>query len=192
MSEENKQPMAEETPETAPQEEPKAESAESAEKPAKGKKKKEKGYTFTREQVEQMELAVKQLDSVKDQFVRLTAEYDNYRKRTTKERETVFGDGKASAATAFLPLVDNLARGAAQDNADEGVKMMYKQALEILEKMHVKPCGAAGEAFDPNFHNAVLHVDDESLGENVIAEVLVCGYTMDDRLLRPAVVKVAN
>ena len=133
-----------------------------------------------------------QLGELDDKYKRVLAEYDNYRKRTTKERETVFGDGKASAATAFLPLVDNLARGAAQDNADEGVKMMYKQALEILEKMHVKPCGAAGEAFDPNFHNAVLHVDDESLGENVIAEVLVCGYTMDDRLLRPAVVKVAN
>jgi len=133
-----------------------------------------------------------QLSELDDKYKRTLAEYDNFRKRTTKERESAFGDGKARAVSEFLPLVDNLARGASQENADEGVKMMHKQALEILEKLHVKACGQVGENFDPNFHNAVLHVDDESMGENVIAEVLACGYTMDDRLLRPAVVKVAN
>lgn len=140
----------------------------------------------------EIEKLTQQLSDLDDKYKRVLAEYDNYRKRTTKERESVFGDGKASAITAFLPLIDNLERGAMQENADEGVKMMLKQAQEILDKMRVTSCGEKGESFDPNFHNAVLHVDDESLGENEIAEVLMRGYKMDDRLLRPAVVKVAN
>lgn len=133
-----------------------------------------------------------QLAELDDKYKRVLAEYDNYRKRTAKERESAFGDGKSAAISAFLPLIDNLERGAAQNDADEGIKMILKQSIEILEKLSVQPIGEAGEPFDPNKHNAVLHIDDETLGENVIAEVLMRGYTMGDRVLRHAVVKAAN
>ncbi len=166
------------------------EEAAQTEKPAEeAKLKKESKKDKKNAEIEKL---AQQLSDLDDKYKRVLAEYDNYRKRTTKERESVFGDGKAAAITAFLPLIDNLERGAAQENADEGVRMMLKQAQEILDKMRVVSCGEKGESFDPNFHNAVLHVDDESLGENEIAEVLMRGYKMDDRLLRPAVVKVAN
>ena len=197
MSEENKQPMAEETPETAPQEEPKAESAESAEKPAKGKKKKEKGYTFTREQVEQMELAVKQLDSVKDQFVRLTAEYDNYRKRTTKEKDNIYQDAKADTIKAFLDVYDNLERAAAAEGGEDsphkkGLEMIFQQYKTILEKLGVKEIEAKGQPFDPEKMNAVMHIDDEAFGENEVAQVFQAGFEMGDKVIRYAIVQVAN
>ena len=162
--------------------------AKAEEKPKEKKESKKEVKKLT----EENEKLNASLSELTDRYTRMLAEYDNSRKRTTTERESVFGDGKASAITAFLPLIDNLERGAMQENADEGVKMMLKQAQEILDKMRVTSCGEKGESFDPNFHNAVLHVDDESLGENEIAEVLMRGYKMDDRLLRPAVVKVAN
>ncbi|MBR4954540.1 MAG: nucleotide exchange factor GrpE [Clostridia bacterium] len=170
---------------TAEEEAVQAETAPAEEAKPKKESKKDKKNA----EIEKLALQLAELD---DKYKRVLAEYDNYRKRTAKERESVFGDGKASAVSAFLPLIDNLERGASQENADEGVKMMLKQAVDILDKMHIKPVGAKGESFDPNFHNAVLHVDDETLGENEIAEVLMCGYKMDERLLRPAVVKVAN
>ena len=197
MSEENKQPMAEETPETAEQEAPQAESAEGAEKPAKGKKKKEKGYTFTREQVEQMELAVKQLDSVKDQFVRLSAEYDNYRKRTTKEKDNIYQDAKADTIKAFLDVYDNLERAAAAEGGEDsphkkGLEMIFQQYKTILEKLGVKEIEAKGQPFDPEKMNAVMHIDDEAFGENEVAQVFQAGFTMGDKVIRYAIVQVAN
>jgi molecular chaperone GrpE len=197
MSEENKQPMAEETPETAEQEAPQAESAEGAEKPAKGKKKKEKGYTFTREQVEQMELAVKQLDSVKDQFVRLTAEYDNYRKRTTKEKDNIYQDAKADTIKAFLDVYDNLERAAAAEGGEDsphkkGLEMIFQQYKDILTKMGVKEIEAKGQPFDPEKMNAVMHIDDEAFGENEVAQVFQAGFEMGDKVIRYAIVQVAN
>ena len=197
MSEENKQPMAEETPETAEQEAPKAEPAEQAEKPAKGKKKKEKGYTFTREQVEQMELAVKQLDSVKDQFVRLTAEYDNYRKRTTKEKDNIYQDAKADTIKAFLDVYDNLERAAAAEGGEDsphkkGLEMIFQQYKTILEKLGVKEIEAKGQPFDPEKMNAVMHIDDEAYGENEVAQVFQAGFEMGDKVIRYAIVQVAN
>ena len=197
MSEENKQPMAEETPETAEQEAPQAESTEGAEKPAKGKKKKEKGYTFTREQVEQMELAVKQLDSVKDQFVRLSAEYDNYRKRTTKEKDNIYQDAKADTIKAFLDVYDNLERAAAADGGEDsphkkGLEMIFQQYKDILTKMGVKEIEAKGQPFDPEKMNAVMHIDDESFGENEVAQVFQAGFEMGDKVIRYAIVQVAN
>ena len=197
MSEENKQPMAEETPETAEQEAPQAESTEGAEKPAKGKKKKEKGYTFTREQVEQMELAVKQLDSVKDQFVRLTAEYDNYRKRTTKEKDNIYQDAKADTIKAFLDVYDNLERAAAAEGGEDsphkkGLEMIFQQYKTILEKLGVKEIEAKGQPFDPEKMNAVMHIDDEAFGENEVAQVFQAGFEMGDKVIRYAIVQVAN
>ena len=197
MSEENKQPMAEETPETAEQEAPQAETAEQAEKPAKGKKKKEKGYTFTREQVEQMELAVKQLDSVKDQFVRLTAEYDNYRKRTTKEKDNIYQDAKADTIKAFLDVYDNLERAAAAEGGEDsphkkGLEMIFQQYKDILAKLGVQEINAKGQPFDPEKMNAVMHIDDEAYGENEVAQVFQAGFELGDKVIRYAIVQVAN
>ena len=167
MSEENKQPLEqEEVPETAAEETqgaPEAEEAEKVEK--KPKKKQEKGYTFTREQVEQMELAAKQLDSVKDQFVRLTAEYDNYRKRTTKEKDNIYQDATADTIKAFLDVYDNLERAAATEGGDDsppkkGLEMIFHQYKTILEKLGVTEIEARGQEFNPETMNAVMHIDD--------------------------------
>ena len=202
MSEESRVP--EQEPQEAPQQEPREDTAaeetaasQEPEKAPKAKKKKEKGYTFTREQVEQMELAVKQLDSVKDQFVRLTAEYDNYRKRTAKEKETIYQDAQLDTIKAFLPVYDNLERAAAaaggeDDPHKKGLEMIFHQYKEILEKLGVTEIPALGQTFDPEKHNAVMHVDSEDFGENVVAQVFQAGFMLGDKVIRHAIVQVAN
>ena len=195
MSEETKQPV-EETPETAPEQEA-PQTEETAEKKAKAKKKKEKGYTFTKEQVEQMELAVKQLDSVKDQFVRLTAEYDNYRKRTTKEKDNIYQDAKADTVKAFLAVYDNLERAVAAEGDEnsphkKGLEMIFAQYKDILKTLGVEEIPAKGQPFDPEKHNAVMHIDDENFGENEVAQVFQAGFQMGDKVIRYAIVQVAN
>lgn len=200
MSEENKQPMEEETPETqaGPEQEAQTgETAEKAEKPGKGKKKKEKGYTFTREQVEQMELAAKQLESVKDQFTRLTAEYDNYRKRTTKEKDSIYQDAKADTIREFLAVYDNLERAVATEGDEDsphkkGLEMIFHQYQDILARLGVTEIAAKGQAFDPEKHNAVMHIDDEAYGESVVAQVFQAGFEMNGKVIRHAIVQVAN
>ena len=200
MSEETKQPV-EETPEvqTDPKEDaPQTEEAEqTAEKAAKGKKKKEKGYTFTREQVEQMELAAKQLESVKDQFVRQTAEYENYRKRTTKEKENIYQDAKADTVKEFLAVYDNLERAAASEGGEDsphkkGLEMIFQQYKDILAKLGVTEIEAAGKPFDPEKMNAVMHIDDENFGENEVAQVFQAGFELNGKVIRHAIVQVAN
>ena len=210
MSEETKQP-AEETPEeqpaapetAAPQEEaPPAEgsgsqAAEKAEKPGKGKKKKEKTYTLTQSQMEAAELAAKQLESVKDQFVRLTAEYDNYRKRTAKEKDSLYQDAKADTIKEFLAVYDNL-QWAVSTEGDEdsphkkGLEMIFHQYQEILKKLGVTEIEAQGQTFDPEKHNAVMHIDDENFGENVVSQVFQAGFMLGDKVIRHAIVQVAN
>ena len=202
MSEENKQPTAEEAAEnqaeTTEQETPEtAEAPEKEEKAAKGKKKKEKTYTLTREQMEAAELAVKQLESVKDQFVRLTAEYDNYRKRTTKEKDNIYQDAKADTIKEFLAVYDNLERAMATEGDEDsphkkGLEMIFHQYQEILKKLGVTEIEAKGQPFDPEKHNAVMHIDDESLGENVVAQVFQAGFMLGDKVIRHAIVQVAN
>ena len=200
MSEETKQPV-EETPEvqTDPKEDaPQTEEAEqTAEKAAKGKKKKEKGYTFTREQVEQMELAAKQMESVKDQFVRQTAEYENYRKRTTKEKENIYQDAKADTIKEFLAVYDNLERAAASEGGEDsphkkGLEMIFQQVKDILKKLGVTEIEAAGKPFDPEKMNAVMHIDDENFGENEVAQVFQAGFELNGKVIRHAIVQVAN
>lgn len=198
MSEETKEPL-EETPvtaETAETEQEKTPESQEPEKKAKKKEKKEKGITFTREQVEKMELAAKQLESVKDQFTRLTAEYDNYRKRTTKEKENTYADAKADTVKEFLGVLDNLERGLAQfDEGDphrQGMELICRQFLAVLEKLGVTRIEAQGQPFDPQKHDAVMHVEDENVGENTVVEVLQQGYQLGDKILRFAMVKVAN
>mgnify|MGYP005772148307 CR=1 FL=1 len=131
-----------------------------------------------------------------DSFLRLAAEYDNFRKRTQKERESLYQDAKADTVGKFLPVFDNLQRAMAQETADEaykkGVEMTMQGFQAILDALNVTVYGAPGEAFDPTFHNAVMHVDDEALGENTIAEVFQTGFRMGDKVIRHAMVKVAN
>ena len=200
MSEETKQPT-EETPETqaGPETETSQteETVEKAEKAAKGKKKKEKSYTFTREQVEQMELAAKQLESVKDQFVRQTAEYENYRKRTTKEKENIYQDAKADTIKAFLAVYDNLERAAASVGGEDsphkkGLEMIFQQYKDILAKLGVTEIKAKGQSFDPEKMNAVMHIDDENFGENEVAQVFQAGFELNGKVIRHAIVQVAN
>ena len=198
MSEESKRP--EETPETqggeAPETEPKAE-AEAPKDEKKPKKKKEKTYTLTREQIEKAELAAKQLASVTDQFTRLTAEYDNYRKRTAKEKETIYQDAKVDTVKAFLAVYDNLERAVATD-ADpdsphrKGLELIFSQVKEILKKLGVEEMEALGQPFDPQRHNAVMHIESEDLGENVVSQVFQAGFTLDGKVVRFAIVQVAN
>ena len=193
MSEENKQPLEEETPETeaAPQPE------EPVEKAPKGKKKKEKTFTFTKEQVEQMEAAAKQLETTKDQFARLAAEYDNYRKRTAKEKESLYQDAKADTIREFLAVYDNLERAAAAPGGEDdphkkGLEMIFTQYKELLKKLGVAEIEAQGQPFDPERHEAVMHIDDENFGENQVAQVFQAGFILGDKVIRHAVVQVAN
>ena len=202
MSEENKQPTAEEAAEnqaeTTEQETPEtAEAPEKEEKAAKGKKKKEKTYALTREQMEAAELAVKQLESVKDQFVRLTAEYDNYRKRTTKEKDNIYQDAKGDTIKAFLAVYDNLERAAAAEGGEDsphkkGLEMIFHQYQDILKKLDVTEIEAKGQPFDPERMEAVMHIEDENFGENEVTQVFQAGFMLGDKVIRHAIVQVAN
>ena len=204
MSEETKRP-AEETPEEpkevpqeeAPPAEEAPETAEKTEKAPKGRKKKEKTYTLTREQMEAAELAAKQLESVKDQFVRLTAEYDNYRKRTAKEKDSLYQDAKADTIREFLAVYDNLERAVSTEGDEDsphkkGLEMIFHQYQEILKKLGVTKIEAQGAPFDPEKHNAVMHIDDENFGENVVSQVFQAGFMLGDKVIRHAIVQVAN
>ncbi len=131
-----------------------------------------------------------------DKYLRLAAEYENYRRRTAKEKEAIWSDAKGDAAAAFLPVYDNLERALKQETADEaykkGVEMTMNQLKDVLAKLGITEIPALGETFDPKFHNAVMHVDDESLGENVVADVFQAGFQLGEKVIRFAMVKVAN
>ena len=131
-----------------------------------------------------------------DKYLRLAAEYDNYRRRTAKEKESIWADVKAETAAAFLPVYDNLERALKQDTADEaykkGVEMTMNQLKTVLEKLGITEIPAQGQPFDPKYHNAVMHVEDESLGQNVVAEVFQTGFQCGEKVIRFAMVKVAN
>jgi len=134
-----------------------------------------------------------------DRLKRSMAEFDNFRKRSEKEKATMFDMGARSIAEKILPIVDNFERAmvAAPKEGDgkafaDGITMIYNQLKKTLEDLGVKPIDCVGQPFDPNFHNAVMHVEDESLGENVVAEELLKGYMYKDSVLRHSMVKVAN
>ena len=132
----------------------------------------------------------------RDAHLRVAAEYDNFRKRTIKEKEASYGNGKADAVEKLLPVYDNLERALNQPTEDEafkkGVEMTMNQLVGIFSGLGVEIFGNAGDTFDPNFHNAVMHVDDDSLGENVVAEEFQKGYMHHDSVIRCSMVKVAN
>jgi len=133
---------------------------------------------------------------VDDRFLRLAAEYDNYRKRTAKEKESLWSEAKADTAAAFLPVYDNLERALKQDTADEafkrGVEMTMDQLKQIFAKLGITEIPALGEPFDPKFHNAVMHVEDGDFGENIVAEVFQQGFMLGEKVIRFSMVKVAN
>lgn len=153
-------------------------------------------FTVTKEQMEKMEGLAKLVADVNDKYLRLAAEYDNYRKRTAKEKESIYGDAKADTIKPLLAVYDNLERGIAQyDEADvhrQGLELILRQFSEALTKLGVTEIEAKGQPFDPEKHNAVMHVEDEEAGENTVVEVFQKGFLLGDKVLRFAMVKVAN
>ena len=146
--------------------------------------------------LEELETLKQNLTDQEDKFLRLAAEYDNYRRRSQKEKESAWADSKAETAAAFLPVYDNLDRALKQETADEaykkGVEMTMTQLKEVLSKLGIQEIPALGEAFDPNLHNAVMHVEDENAGENTIVEVFQAGFRTEEKVIRFSMVKVAN
>ena len=139
----------------------------------------------------------KDLAAAKEAHIRTLAEFDNYRKRTAKEKENTWVDAKAVCLAELLPMLDNFDRALGVTDSDfesykKGVEMIYQGFSETLKKLGVEAFGEEGDEFDPNFHSAVMHTEDESLGDNVIAQVFSKGYKLGDKVLRPAMVKVAN
>ena len=138
------------------------------------------------------------IEELTDRLKRSMAEFDNYRKRTEKEKSAMYEIGAKDIIEKLLPVVDNFERGLAAVPEGEktvfadGMDMIYRQLMKMLEDAGVKPIEAAGQPFDPNFHNAVMHVEDESLGENIIAEEFQKGYLYRDSVIRHSMVKVAN
>ena len=142
------------------------------------------------------EAAQAALREQEDKYLRLLAEYDNYRKRSQKEKENAWSTAKADTAKEFLPVYDNLERALKQETADEayakGVEMIMTQLKTVLEKLGIQEIPALGQPFDPQVHNAVMHMDDESVGENTVVEVFQAGFQLGDKIIRHAMVKVAN
>lgn len=135
------------------------------------------------------------VSAAQDKYLRLAAEYDNFRKRSVKEREGIYNDAAADCIKELLPVIDNLQRATeytAPDKVAEGLAMILGSLPAVFEKMQITPFGAPGETFDPNIHNAVMHVEDEEHGESEIVEVFQQGYSIGDRIIRYAMVKVAN
>ena len=156
----------------------------------------EETFTVTREQMEKMEQLAQMVAESGDKYLRLAAEYDNYRKRTAKEKESLYGSAKADTVKPFLDVYDNLLRGAAQyaegDPNRTGLEMICKQFVDVLAKLGVEEIDALGKPFDPERHNAVMHVEDEEIEESTVVEVFQKGFIMGDKVLRFSMVKVAN
>ena len=145
---------------------------------------------------EQKKPAGDELAAMNDKYLRLCAEYDNFRKRSQKEKDALYGDIKANTLKAFLPVYDNLVRALAQPTEDEayskGVEMIMTQFKSTMEKLGVTEMDCLGKTFDPAFHNAVMHVEDPEKGDNEIVEVFQQGFMLGDKVIRFAMVKVAN
>ena len=160
-----------------------------SEKTAEKKNSKEKAPS----QTEKLE---KELNEEKEKYLRLVAEYDNFRKRSVKEKESIYPDAVAETVKAFLPMADNFERALAAESQDaeykKGTEMTYKALLDVFAKLGVEAFGTKGDEFDPNLHNAVMHEEDDSENQNQISEVFQKGYKIGDRVLRFAMVKVIN
>ena len=179
-------PGAQETPK------PEAADAAAAKAPAEAPQQPDEAAKAADEAVK----AKEELAAEHDKYLRILAEYDNFRKRSAKERENIYADVRADTVVKFLPVYDNLVRALAQATEDEayrkGVEMIMAQLEEILAKLGVEAIPAVGEVFDPKLHNAVMHVEDESCGEGIIVEEVQKGFRMGDKVIRFSMVKVAN
>ena len=189
----NEQPKDEAVSEQVPEKElPAEEPKENAENPQEAKAEEAK----KEEKPSELNTVKEQLAKEHDGYLRLAAEYDNFRKRSQKEKDSLYGDVKAETLKKFLPVYDNLVRALAQSTEDEayrrGVEMIMNQFNVTMEKLGVTEIECLGKKFDPAFHNAVMHVEDEEKGENEIVEVFQKGFMMGDKVIRFAMVKVAN
>ena len=172
------------------------EASEEPEDEAKAEKEEKKGFFKKKEKKDKKDEMIEELT---DKVRRSMAEFDNFRKRTDKEKSAMFEVGAKSVIEKLLPVVDNFERGLAAIPEEEqgsafveGMEKIYKQMLKMLEDMEVKPIEAVGQLFDPNFHNAVMHVEDEEAGENIVIEEFQKGYMYRDSVVRHSMVKVAN
>lgn len=162
------------------------------------KKEKKTPETLEEEVVETAEAKLqKELDEKNEQFLRLCAEYDNFRKRSQKEKQDIYTSSQAEIVKELLPVLDNFDRAAENkecsfEDYKKGIDLIFTQLGEILKKLGIESYGARGDEFDPNIHNAVMTVEDPELGENQIASVFSKGYKLGDRIIREAVVQVAN
>ena len=165
---------------------------------AKGEKKEKSAKKLEcelKEAKKQLEALEGELKDSKDKYLKMLAEYDNFRRRTAKEKESTYSDAYADVLTQILPVIDNLERAAAYKDGEsviKGLELTLKSFSDVLAKLNIKEIESVGKTFDPNLHNAVLHVEDDSLGEGEIVEVLQKGYMCGDKVLRYAMVKVAN
>ena len=166
-----------------------------AETPKADKKKVKKTETELAELAKKLEAKTAECEECNDKYMRMMAEYDNFRKRSAKEKEGIYSDAYADALSSILPIIDNLERAVGVEGADavaKGLEMTLKGAAEALEKMGVEAFGAEGDAFDPNMHNAMMMVDDENHKEGEIVTVFQKGYKKGDKIIRYAMVTVAN
>ena len=198
MCDENKAEEVKEETQAAEAEEAAEEKA--GEKTAEAPKKEKKGEKKEKAKEEKAEAKDEKKpespQGASDAYLRLLAEYDNYRKRSQKEKDSLYADIKADTVTKFLPVYDNLVRALKQGTEDEayrkGVEMIMNQFCSTLEKLGVTKTESLGQKFDPKFHNAVMHVEDDEKGENEIVEVFQEGFMLGDKVIRFAMVKVAN
>lgn len=177
MKENKNEPLTEEATKTA---EAAEETAEAAKEPT------------AEERIAALEAELKEKD---DRYLRMAAEYDNFRRRSREEKAATYADALADTVGELLPIIDNLERAALYDDGEkvkEGLMMTAKSVSAVLEKLGIETVGAVGETFDPNLHNAVFHVEDESLGEGEIVEVFQKGYKKGNKIIRFAMVKTAN
>lgn len=193
---ENAEAMAEEN--TKPSEEASAETAnESSEESSKEEKEEKEGKKPFKKKEKKKDKRDEQIEQLTDRVTRQMAEFENFRRRTDQEKAQMFGNGQKAIVEKILPVVDNFERGLAtvEEGADpfaDGMLMIYKQLLTTLEEIGVKPIEAVGQEFNPDFHNAVMHVEDEEVGENIVVEEFQKGYMMNDSVVRHSMVKVAN
>ena len=197
MSEDKKTPESQQEAEI--KEEVKTQPEKAEEKSAgkkEDKKASKKDSKPTEEKKEEQSSPAEELKGANDRYLRLLAEYDNYRKRSQKEKDSLYADIKSDTVAKFLPVYDNLVRALAQSTEDEayrrGVEMIMTQFNTTLEKLGATRIESLGQKFDPNLHNAVMHVEDEEKGENEIVEVFQEGFMMGEKVIRFAMVKVAN
>lgn len=195
--------------ETKTKEEPKAEEKEPEEKDTQPEtdeaaadeepEAEEEKKGFFKKKEKKKDKKDEQIEDLTDRLKRQMAEFENFRKRTDKEKSQMYAMGAKGIIEKILPVIDNFERGLAavpqdqmEDPFAEGMAKIYKQMMTILEELGVKPIAAVGEEFNPDFHNAVMHIEDETLGENIIAEELQKGYMYHDSVVRHSMVKVAN